>query len=387
MNLDLKNYICNKPFENFEISSDGKVFFCCPDWLDKPIGNIHENSFDEIWNSESASLIRNSIADGSYKYCNQKTCPYIVARNLKNKDSEKVEVNIKNIMLNNDLSCNLTCPSCRKDLIVATPGTADYISASKILDKVAEKFININSQKELHLNITGSGDPFASSLYRNFLINLDGSRNPKLKIELQTNGILFNSEMWEKLKNIQKNITKIYLSVDAATPETYAKVRRGGDFKTLISNSKFISNLRQEGKFDLLIARFVVQKENFHEMEKFAKMYLEMGFDLVDFSMVQDWGTWNKEYYNEQKVWEDSNLYYNDFLLELGKIGMQHQRVYLGNFETYRSLAIFKVFSSETIFGKFIYLIFLSIQYSYNFMLKLKFSIQKVLTKRSLKRE
>ena len=43
--------------------------------MDEDIGNIHDSSISEILNSDTAKNIRASILDGSFSYCNKKTCP------------------------------------------------------------------------------------------------------------------------------------------------------------------------------------------------------------------------------------------------------------------------------------------------------------------------
>src|SRR5689334_20702121 len=61
---------CSKPFTWFEVSGwsapKGDVYLCCPTWLDTSIGNLQDQSVEEIWNGEPAQAIRRSILDGSY---------------------------------------------------------------------------------------------------------------------------------------------------------------------------------------------------------------------------------------------------------------------------------------------------------------------------------
>src|SRR5690606_12426885 len=79
----------------------------------------------------------------------------------------------------------------------------------------------------LTLNITGSGDAFASPLYSRLLREL--SYDPRLKLELQTNGVLmeeskFTPAMFQMLRFLA-------VSVDAASKPVYDQVRRGGNFE------------------------------------------------------------------------------------------------------------------------------------------------------------
>ena len=67
-------YYCTRPFEWFAVLDNGDVSPCCPPWIDGyRIGNLYKQSVDEVWNGEKAQAFRESILDGSFKYCNK--CP------------------------------------------------------------------------------------------------------------------------------------------------------------------------------------------------------------------------------------------------------------------------------------------------------------------------
>src|SRR5258706_10541055 len=86
---NLKNKFCDKPWEDFDITSNGDVYVCCTGWLPKPVGNIKQNNIIEIWNSEQAQEIRKSILDGSFKYCNHDVCWHIQKGNLPDRNNLK----------------------------------------------------------------------------------------------------------------------------------------------------------------------------------------------------------------------------------------------------------------------------------------------------------
>ena len=66
--IDLKNYICNVPFTSLEIHNN-VCFVCCPSWLPNKV-ELNEIPLKDVYNSEPIVDIRNSILDGSFKYCN-----------------------------------------------------------------------------------------------------------------------------------------------------------------------------------------------------------------------------------------------------------------------------------------------------------------------------
>ena len=111
------------------------------------------------------------------------------------------------------------------------------------------------------MNVTGSGDPFGSKIFRDLLFGIDGSKYPNVKINLQTNGVMFTPKYWENMKKIHNNIGNVLISLDAATEEVYDVVRRGGNWKMLMHNLEHISKLRQQKLIDFFRIDFVVQKQ------------------------------------------------------------------------------------------------------------------------------
>ena len=67
------NYICTIPFEYSEVFKD-RHYLCCPGWLDESVYDTGNMSKD--FHSKKSEEIRDSIIDGSYKYCSETQCPH-----------------------------------------------------------------------------------------------------------------------------------------------------------------------------------------------------------------------------------------------------------------------------------------------------------------------
>ena len=269
--MNLEDKFCSKPFEHFEIQPSGKVSLCCHNWLPHYAGQINgKHSIDDVFNSDKVQKIRKSILDGSFKFCNHKLCPHIQNGSLPDKqdihdprtrqiiDENKVTgIEPKFYNLCYDESCNLSCPSCRTDKINHNSGPA-YEHRKKLQSKVIEKLFSEPHDNSCIVNITGSGDPFGSKIFRELLFNIDGSKFPNVLINLQTNGVMFTPRYWDKIERIQDNINTVIVSYDASLPETYKVTRRGGNWDTLQQNMAFISQLRKHKKINELRIDFVV---------------------------------------------------------------------------------------------------------------------------------
>ena len=68
------DYICVTPFNYTEVH-DKEQWLCCPSWL--PVDIEQGLGIKENFRSEKAEKVRDSIIDGSYKYCDELLCPHL----------------------------------------------------------------------------------------------------------------------------------------------------------------------------------------------------------------------------------------------------------------------------------------------------------------------
>jgi sulfatase maturation enzyme AslB (radical SAM superfamily) len=302
---DLSRRFCAKPFEFFSVHEKGDVTCCCRGWLPKSIGNLQTNEFMDVWNSDAAQDIRASILDGSFKYCLSKECLLIGNNTLPYREDvsepdlkEIIENRLtvlkkkpKTINLSYDRSCNLSCPSCRTEPIMLKKGL-EYDDKKQMQDRLLADGLD---DAEL-LIVTGSGDPFASELYRTLLATLDSEQYPKLRVHLITNAQLFTPQIWEKWHKIHKSIKSVQISIDAASEDTYRVLRRGGEFKRLLVNLEFVSSLKRKGTLDWVSIEFVVQQKNYKEMKGFVELGKRFDFNRVGFAGIRNLGTYGEEF-------------------------------------------------------------------------------------------
>jgi MoaA/NifB/PqqE/SkfB family radical SAM enzyme len=344
---DLGLFFCAKPFEEFEVRANGDVYTCCSAWLPVPIGNLKRGGPDEIWNSPTAQAIRRSILDGSFRYCSRGNCPLIIDRRLKRRDAlsepshreivrdgrTRLEQRPLRVLMSQDRSCNLSCPSCRQDVILAGKAEQDRLNA------LAERTLFPLLRDARQVKITGSGDPFASAHFRHVLKRLAELRLPQLRVQIQTNGVLLDERAWGEL-GLEGLVESVWVSIDAATPATYAVVRRGGDFARLLSNLVFLAWLRESGRLPLLRLDFVVQALNFREMPAAAELARALGADGIYFQMIRNWGTYSVAEFREHYIGSPDHPAYFEFLAVLRHPSLDWPGVDFSNVRRLRDLAL-----------------------------------------------
>lgn len=243
------------------------------------------------------------------------------------------------INLANDKSCNLSCPSCRTQRIQFNDGPG-YEARKHLQDRLVEAFFSTPNEQPFIVNVTGSGDPFASRIFRDFLFELDKAKFPRMQVNLQTNGVLFTEKTWANLKKIHGAIGSVLVSFDAASEATYAITRRGGDWKQLLENMEFLAGRRRQGGIGELILYFVVQKANFREMPEFVRIGKRFAADRVYFSRAVNWGTWSVTEHEDQSVWNPHHPLYAEFARVMADPALDDPVVFLGNVADARRTAL-----------------------------------------------
>lgn len=352
MTNDFSGYFCSRPFTFVEVTGwqkpKGDVFVCCPTWLDTPIGNILDGSMEEIWNGATAQDVRRSILDGSYSYCRLSRCGFLQMKTgpvqrIEDVDDPQmldvIENNLtslpygpREVTCSFDKSCNLSCPSCRVELIIET-GLRDEIES--IQERLQSEWLH-NAR---WMSITGSGDPFGSPFFRKWLRSMRRADLPNLEtLHLISNGQLWTPHNWNAIPaEIRSLVKKAAISIDAARPETYAVNRRRGNFDKLLRNLDFVSTLRRDGPIEHMTISMVVQENNFEEMPEFVDLAKRFGFDLVYFSQLVDWGTYPKEELLQRQVHRPEHPRHQALLDVLMAPQMFEPNVFLGNLTDLRA--------------------------------------------------
>lgn len=105
-------------------------------------------------------------------------------------------------------------------------------------------------------------------------------------VEIFTNGQLLNRK--RRLALLQSPVTHIVFSVDAATPETYSRIR-GGDFEKLLENISAL--VREDTHKRLVISMMMVaMRENICELPQFIRLAAKLGVSNVVYSPLFPYG-------------------------------------------------------------------------------------------------
>lgn len=180
--------------------------------------------------------------------------------------------------------CNLNCVMCPQSEMTRPVGEMPERLFRKIVDDVAAYS---PADTELWLAIMGEvlllGDRALE--YLQYAVD-SGIRS----VNLNTNLMPANEDKCRRL--IRTGLSKIIVGVDAFSPLTYAKIRRGGDFDRLRRNIATLLEEKAALKADRpeIVLQYIVQDGNRDEVQPFIDFYRGTGVALKIRQRL-GWGT------------------------------------------------------------------------------------------------
>lgn len=171
--------------------------------------------------------------------------------------------------------CNLRCVTCFAHHNQEGDNNANYEDfPPEWIPKIKDAALGA-ARIQIH---GGAGEPLMARKFWDWFTLLED--NPGAKIEFNTNGLTFNPKNIERL--LQYNVDHISVSFDAATPETYAKIR-GGDFTRLLNNMRSLVAQRKASRHPIrVLFNMTVNKTNAADAPKLVRLAHDIGVDGVE---------------------------------------------------------------------------------------------------------
>lgn len=341
--MENKRLICTKPFEWLEISNDKNrsAYLCCSSWLNVSAGatqnfdeTANKNVIETVWKGKLAKAIRRSVIDGTFSYCNGTLCPHLTSKNGPVKyvsesewqgyvDLIKSDREFYPQTLNcaYDRSCNLACPTCRTELIMSDGSrrTTDMQYITSLIEQFQGQIGEIY--------ITGSGDPFGSRHYWDLLTGDVLRKYSNIKLRIHTNAQMLNLKRWEKIQHLASRISRLEVSIDGACDSTYEINRYPGKWDVLLENMELIADLRKKNVIPYLKLDYVVQKNNWREMDAFVELGSAWNADAILFLPINNWGTFSDEEYKARAVHFSENIEHESFVSYLRSSSFRQNKI------------------------------------------------------------
>lgn len=296
---------CKTMLNHLEIFHNGNTRCCCTTFVSENLDNVCEKTRDELWHSNLHKIMCLSTENQTYSFCEKTMCPLFVGKNSfdnkcwNDRKYERMTEKPEVMALGHDSSCNLCCVTCREKIYHACEVELQIVN--QVTDIIKKQYLDGCK----FLIMAGDGEVFLAKSYKD--IYGDIRCNPDF-IRLLSNGMLLNESTWEQFKKGKKSRVMLTVSVDAATKETYEKIRRNGNFDILKENMEFAARLKKKGELSYFRMNFVVQKENYKEMPEFVKWAESLDANEVFFTKILNWGTYTDEEFKEISMMEPDGI-------------------------------------------------------------------------------
>ncbi len=259
---------CLMPFVNIILEPNGSVGLCRHKGTEHSLGNLLENTWQEIWNGPKATAWREEFLTGKPQVCKVELkdqhcnlCPQLgkmFPENSRAFFQKNIDQPLR-LTANFNGQCNLQCQMC--DVWQLPNGF--YTEDNFWKDARLTLFPHL---KEIDML---SGEPFLQSdTYK--LINEVSAVNPNCLWSITTNAHWkFNDKVKSHLDKIK--IKNIILSIDSFEEQTYAKIRYPGKLRVVLETVEKLREYETErisrGQTPLSFnLNFVVQKDNWREI-------------------------------------------------------------------------------------------------------------------------
>lgn len=284
--------VCTTPWTTLQIVDPvGEVHQCCTEWTVGARGDLTTHSLVDIWNGPGYRDARRVMGSGAVESLCHTICPRLYdhawsEKALRIQDgSERFVQN--QLLLAEDIAerrevvrgmptrlafapstyCNYDCIMCDYG---RTPRRDLSASVWDDVDRLLPTLENIT--------LLG-GEPLASPETIRFLQDFDANRTPDPVVNIVTNGSLLTERLLARMTRC--SLGDVTISMNAGTPEVYAKVQRGIPLDGLLRNLDALLDFQSTHfrPFGVSLS-FIVQPAAAHTLIPFGEIARKRGLRI-----------------------------------------------------------------------------------------------------------
>lgn len=302
---DLLDRHCVHPWADVWINTAGNVTCCTQNRT--CFGNIHDQSIEEMWNSDAAQSVRKLIGENKYMAAGcAPECPFLrgaktegqlppppeeqinldfdipaadtaLAQNIATviDDYTHKRLRVSGLPIYVDtqpiLRCNSDCFMCNQE----------HLSPMEHADPVLEKIETLKSTAKVFR--WQGGEVFSSKRFFSYLENFNSNCNPDLIKYVITNGSLLTKERLDALTSVE-NPVYFLVSIDGVTKKTYEKIRVGLTYERVMECLFNLAEIQAKSPHNRILVcwNYVVMNSTLDEMrdaiDLAAKLHIHLNF-------------------------------------------------------------------------------------------------------------
>ena len=174
--------------------------------------------------------------------------------------------------------CNLACTHCPHPTFAKSEHYEGRHLDPALNDKMIEEVRLHGQGKTRYIRYAANGEPLAHPSGYDMIEA--AVKHSGVYVTLTTNGTIMNEKRTQKL--LESGVHLIDISIDAFSPETYAKIRVKGDLNVTQANVlRLLQWVRESNASTKVVVSFVEQPSNRHEVGDFERYWKDQGADFV----------------------------------------------------------------------------------------------------------
>jgi hypothetical protein len=260
---------------------DGRLVCGCADPYGKRVlGDTKVESVSAVWTGATASTLRVDLNAGGSKFCGD--CPLKLP--LKKDEAAPVrDLNVQplpsRLYIECTAACNISCEQacCAPETGITRTrhaGMLDFDLFTRVVDEAGPSLVRID--------FFNYGEAFLHKRAVEMCEYIK-SRFPHIYLYTSTNGLAFSEEQVRRL--IRSGIDEVTFSIDGATPDSYVKYRRRGDFDKAIRNLRYaVDEKRASGRdVPFINWRYILftHNDSDEEMQRAQQLAADIGVDRL----------------------------------------------------------------------------------------------------------
>ena len=270
---------------NITINSDQTISCNCKDYEGTgQIGNLRDNTFEEVFFGAKAQKFRADLAAGKMPIPTCARCGDL-KRLAASKNGEKVvpptpRLPYRGILLENTVRCNVDCTGCARETAAGLRVNKQLNMPLDQMDKMTDIVARLGMKQVFYLNL---GEPFLSPTIGEELAMVR-RKSPDCRIVTSSNGVLLNTDA---KREAALTFNHIFFSVHGITNEMSEKYMHRGNFDKAYDNMKQLAAYRDARKLTdpILEWKYLLFNWNDHpsHIEKAIEMAREAKLDFISF--------------------------------------------------------------------------------------------------------
>ncbi|MDP2806189.1 MAG: radical SAM/SPASM domain-containing protein [Gallionellaceae bacterium] len=174
--------------------------------------------------------------------------------------------------------CNLACVHCPHPEFKKSDYYDTRYLDPELNKKIVDEIKELGQNKTQYIRYSSEGEPLIHP--KGYEMIEYATRNSGVFVTLTTNGTIMNEKRTRRL--LDAGVHMIDISIDAYTPETYAKIRVNGDLNVTKKNVlNLLAWIKQTGASTKVVVSFIEQPQNSCEVDAFESFWKEQGVDSV----------------------------------------------------------------------------------------------------------